>query len=33
MHLVPLHALAILGAGALVGFLGSWIAVARFLKA
>lgn len=33
MHLLPLHAMALLGAGALVGFLGSWIAVARFLKA
>jgi cell division transport system permease protein len=33
MHLLPLHAAALLGAGALVGFLGSWIAVARFLKA
>jgi cell division transport system permease protein len=33
MHLLPLHAVAILGAGALVGFFGSFIAVARFLKA
>ncbi|HEY6910586.1 MAG TPA: permease-like cell division protein FtsX [Myxococcales bacterium] len=33
MHLAPLHAAALLGAGALVGVFGSWIAVARFLKA
>ncbi len=33
MHLLPLHAAALLGAGALVGFFGSWIAVARYLKA
>ena len=32
-HLLPLHAGALLAAGALVGFFGSWIAVARFLKA
>ena len=31
-HLLPLHAGALLAAGALVGFCGSWIAVARFLK-
>jgi cell division transport system permease protein len=31
-HLLPLHAAALLAGGALVGFLGSWIAVARFLK-
>ncbi len=33
VHLQPLHAAALIAAGALVGFLGSWIAVARFLKA
>jgi cell division transport system permease protein len=32
-HLLPLQAAALLAAGGLVGFLGSWIAVARFLKA
>lgn len=32
-HLLPLHGAAILAGGALVGFFGSWIAVARFLKA
>jgi len=31
-HLLPLHGAAILAGGALVGFFGSWIAVARFLK-
>src|SRR5437899_1368147 len=31
-HLVPAHAATLLAAGALVGFGGSWIAVARFLK-
>ena len=31
-HLLPLHAGALLAAGALVGFCGSWLAVARFLK-
>src|SRR2546427_374424 len=31
-HLLPAHAAALLAAGALVGFVGSWIAVARFLK-
>jgi len=29
---LPAHAAALLAAGALVGFVGSWIAVARFLK-
>ena len=32
-HLMLRHAAAILSAGGLVGFAGSWIAVARFLKA
>jgi cell division transport system permease protein len=32
VHLAPLHAAALLCAGVFVGFLGSWIAVARFLK-
>jgi cell division transport system permease protein len=31
-HLLPLHAAALLVGGALVGLVGSWIAVARFLK-
>ena len=31
-QLLPLHAAGLLGAGALVGLAGSWIAVARFLK-
>lgn len=31
-HLLARHAAAILAAGGLVGFAGSWIAVARFLK-
>ena len=31
-HLLPLHAAALLAGGALVGFVGSWMAVARFLK-
>ena len=32
-HLLPLHAAALLAGGALVGFVGSWLAVSRFLKA
>ena len=32
-HLMVVHGAAILTGGALVGFFGSWIAVARFLKA
>ena len=31
-QLLPIHAGALLAAGALVGFAGSWMAVARFLK-
>ena len=31
-QLRPAHAASLLTAGALVGFVGSWIAVARFLK-
>jgi cell division transport system permease protein len=31
-HLLPVYAGSLLAAGALVGFVGSWIAVARFLK-
>jgi cell division transport system permease protein len=31
-HLLPAYAGAVLAAGAMVGFVGSWIAVARFLK-
>jgi len=31
-QLLPVHAAAVLAAGALVGFAGSWMAVARFLK-
>jgi cell division transport system permease protein len=32
VHLLPVHAAGLIAAGALVGFVGSWIAVARFLK-
>jgi cell division transport system permease protein len=31
-HVLPAHAAALLGIGALVGLLGSWLAVARFLR-
>ena len=31
-RLLPAYAAALLAAGGLVGFVGSWIAVARFLK-
>jgi cell division transport system permease protein len=31
-HLLPAHAAALLGTGALVGLFGSWLAVARFLR-
>ncbi|TMA28804.1 MAG: ABC transporter permease [Deltaproteobacteria bacterium] len=32
-HLLPVHAAALLGIGTLVGLFGSWLAVARFLRA
>ena len=31
-QLLPVHGAALIGIGALVGFLGSWLAVGRFLK-